>query len=68
MKIILTANELFEAELWEAFADLRDIDEPWWMLSDTVERDTEYTLTEEDCRRLGVTPVLSIDDGRILEL
>ena len=51
MKIIITAEELLDSEIWDKFCDLRGIDK-WAVNEGLMDYDEEFILSEEEAELL----------------
>ena len=53
MKIILTANELLDRDIWDEFCEMRGIN-PWAVNEGLMDSDEEFTFTEKEAEELGL--------------
>jgi hypothetical protein len=54
MKYVATAREILDRGIWQEFCDLRGINE-WAINEGRMDASEEFTFTEEEALRLGLT-------------
>jgi hypothetical protein len=53
MKIIMTANEIYDRGIWEEVCDMKDISE-WALNEGAIDGNHEIVFTKEESIKLGI--------------